>query len=174
MTNWLSDLGNIRLSPSGARFYNAGIIVTGFLLFAFYLTIFVWKLEHNKIQNLMVILTQIFGIIGAASMIMSGLYPINMPVPHSFWSAALDIALGTSFAFSVAALRYYQKIPRWILVMGGITWFVDTLFSLFFNNVHILEWVTIVLFLGYILALGFVTRLISAEHMSGNRFSNDA
>jgi hypothetical membrane protein len=164
MTHWLSDLGNVNVSPSGAWFYNLGIILTGMLLLTFYLTIFVWRLEHNKIQNLMVTLTQVFGVIGAASMIMSALYPINVPVPHSFWSAALDIAIGTSFAFSVAALRYYQETPRWILVMGVITWLVDTLFSIFFNNVHILEWVTVVLFLGYILALGFVTRLLSTKY----------
>jgi hypothetical membrane protein len=167
MTNWLSDLGNIGVSPSGARFYNAGIIVTGILLLTFYLTIFVWRLEHNKIQNLMVTLTQVFGVVGAASMIMSGLYPINLPAPHSFWSAALDIAIGSSFAFSVAALRYYPNTPRWVLVLGVITWLVDTLFSLFFNNIHILEWVTIALFLAYILALGFVTRLISTRPASG-------
>ena len=111
-------------------------------------------MEHNKIQNLMVTLTQLFGAIGAASMIMSALYPINLPVPHSFWSAALDIAIGTSFIFSVAALRYYPQTPKWVLAMGVIAWFVDTLFSIFFNNVHILEWVTIALFLAYILALG--------------------
>ena len=166
-TNWLSDLGNILVSPSGTQFYNTGIIVTGILLLAFYLTIFVWRMEQNKIQNLMVTLTQLFGVVGAASMIMSALYPINLPVPHSFWSAALDIAIGTSFIFSVAALRYYPQTPRWVLAMGVIAWFVDTVFSLFFNNVQILEWVTIALFLAYILALGFVTRQISTRPASG-------
>jgi hypothetical membrane protein len=160
--NWLSDLGNITRSPGGAQIYNLGMIVTGLLVLIFFLTIYIWKLQSNRIQNAMLLLTQVFGILASFSMIMTAIYPINFPAPHSFWSAALDIALGTSFAFSVAALRYYQKTPRWLLAMGILTVLVDFVFSVFFNGVHILEWLTIGLFLAYIFALGAFTRRISS------------
>lgn len=77
--NWLSDLGNTQLSPYGAQFYNLGIVVTGLLVLVFYLTILEWRLDQNRVQNIMVLLTQFFGVIGSVSMILSGYYPINLP-----------------------------------------------------------------------------------------------
>ena len=53
----------------------------------------------------MLFLTQSFGILGAIAMLMSGLYPMNFFVLHSFFSTCLYVLLGTAFAFSVAALR---------------------------------------------------------------------
>jgi hypothetical protein len=105
-------------------------------------------------------------VIGSVSIILSGNYPINLPDLHSFWSAALFVAFGTSFAFSAAALRYHQESPRWLLTMAVLIALADMAFSVFFNGVHILEWVMTLLLVGYILALGGVTRLISTAAKS--------
>jgi hypothetical membrane protein len=163
VSNWLSDLGNTQSSPSGSQFYNLGIIVTALFVLAFYLTISQWRLGKNKVQNIMVLLTQLFGVAASFAMVLTALNPINMPAAHSLWSAALRVSFGTSFAFSVAALRYRPQTPRWLLAMGVVVAATNLVVSMFFNGVHILEWIVLPSFLVYMLALGWVTRLISEE-----------
>ena len=48
MSNWLSDLGNANLNPSGALFYNIGIVATGGLLLLFFLGLSEWKMRQNR------------------------------------------------------------------------------------------------------------------------------
>ena len=164
MSNWLSDLGNANLNPSGALFYNVGIVVIAVLLLPFFLGLSRWKMENNRIQNLMLFLTQGLGILAALAMILSGLYPINFLALHSFFSTCLDILLGTAFAFSVAALKYHPTCPRWLLIVGALTTLVALLYGIF-HTVFVLEWVTIALFLCYIGLLGAETNRLSSETM---------
>lgn len=164
MSNWLSDLGNADLNPHGAFFYNIGIVVTGVLLLLFFLGLSQWKMENNRIQNLMLRLTQGFGILGALALVMSGLYPINFSALHSFFSISLYILLGTAFFFSVAALRYYPTCPKWLLILGALAALVDILSGVF-HSVYVLEWVTVSLFLCYPVLLGVETNRLVSEKM---------
>jgi hypothetical membrane protein len=52
LSNWLSDLGNANLNPSGAPFYNIGIVATGGLLLLFFLGLSEWKLERTGDRTL--------------------------------------------------------------------------------------------------------------------------
>ena len=162
VSNWLSDLGNANLNPSGSLFYNIGIVTTGGALLLFFLGLSRWKMEKNRIQNLMLFLTQGFGILGSLALLMSGLYPMNFLALHSFFSTCLYILLGTAFAFSVAALRYQSLCPRWLLVLGASTAFVAILYG-FFHTVTPLEWITTTLFLCYVGSLGAETNRLSHE-----------
>ena len=157
INNWLSDLGNVKLNPHGAIFYNIGIISTALLLILFFLGLSRWKIENKRVQILMVLLTQAFGILGCICMIMSAIFPINFLEVHSFWSASLYIMLSTAFAFSVAALRYHPKVPRWLLVLGLSTTLMVILTS-FLTTVFILEWITVSLFLSYVCLIGVETK----------------
>lgn len=167
VSNWLSDLGDVEVNPGGALFYNIGIVTIGVLLSLFFLGLPQWKMRNNRIQNLMLHLTQGFGILGALAMLMSGLYPINHFALHSFFSSCSNILLGTAFAFSVAALRYHTSCPRWLLILGAVTTLVDLLFGIS-NIIHpffVLEWVTITLFISYIALLGAQTQRLTSEIM---------
>jgi hypothetical membrane protein len=163
LRNWLSDLGNADLNPSGSLFYNIGIVTTGILVLPFFLGLSQWKTGNNRRQNLMLFITQGFGILGALAMVMSGLYPINLFAIHSFFSACLYILLGTAFAFSVAALRYHPTCPRWLLILGASTALVAMLFG-FFHTITVLEWVTVALFLCYLGVLGAETNTVFKNH----------
>ena len=66
LANWLSDLGNRHVTPSSALLYNTGIVLTAVCLVLFYLGLSVWKLEGNRIQNIMLLLAQCCGIAGSA------------------------------------------------------------------------------------------------------------
>lgn len=164
MRNWLSDLGNADLNPHGALFYNIGIVATGVVLLLFFLGLAQWKMRDNRIQNLMLRLTQGFGILGTLALVMSGFYPINFSSIHSFFSICLYILLGTAFGFSVAAIRYYPTCPRWLLILGALTALADIL-SGAFHTVYVLEWVTVSLFLCYPVLLGAETNRLLSETM---------
>jgi len=155
--NWLSDLGSRQLNPDGAIFYNLGIGVAGISLLLFFLGLSTWLMTGNKKQNFMVYLTQVFGIMGALSMVMSAFFPINMEGIHSIWSASLYILIGTGFGFSVAALRYYPKFPKWMLMLGVVIALEDMLWGMVLN-IYIMEWITVGLFLLYTLLLGIKTK----------------
>jgi len=157
MKNWLSDLGSGELNPHGAIFYNIGIISTALFLIVFFLGLSVWKIEDNKAQIIMLRLTQAFGILGSICMMMSAIYPINLYVIHSFWSTSLYILLSTAFIFTAAALRYHQRVPRWLLILG-VTTAIMVILTSFFPIVYVLEWITLFLFLSYVSIVSYETK----------------
>jgi len=164
LKNWLSDLGSPDLNPSGALFYNIGIIATAVVLPLFFLGLSLWKMENNRTQRLMLYLTQGFGILGACAMLMSGLYPISSPALHGFFSICLYILLGTAFAFSVAALRYHAACPRWLLIVFAFAALVDMLSGIF-HTITVLEWVTVALLLCPLGLLGIATNQLPSSRM---------
>lgn len=157
VTNWLSDFGSSSLNPHGAIYYNIGIILTGIGLMIFFLSLRGQAVEERKAAKIMLLLTKLFGSLGAIAMILSAVFPISSSGAHSMWSACLYIFLGTAFAFSVAAFRYQPTFPRWLLALGILVVIDDLIWSLVLN-IYILEWVTIFLFLVYVLLLGIQTR----------------
>jgi hypothetical membrane protein len=157
MKNWLSDLGSVELNPDGAIFYNIGIISTALFLIVFFLGLSVWKIEDNKAQIIMLRLTRAFGVLGSFCMMMSAIYPINLYAIHSFWSTSLYVLLSTAFIFSAATLRYHQRVPRWLLILGVSTAMMVILTSIF-PIAYVLEWITLLLFLSYVSFVSFETK----------------
>lgn len=157
VSNWLSDLGNRKISPDGSTYYNIGIYISGSLLALFFISLGSTRIKGKRAQNIMLYLTQIFGIVGSIGMVLTGVFSIDNPQTHSFFSAILRICLGTAFGFSVAAFLYQQGINKWMLIIGVITTVTDLLVSVFFNKTHLLEWPVISLFLIYCLLLGYET-----------------
>ena len=156
LRNWLSDLGSNELNPNGAIFYNIGILLGGSFALVFFLGFSTWIKKDKKIQNVMVYLAQIFGVLGGISMILSAIFPITAKEIHSLLSATLYIFFGTAFTFIVFALRYYSKFPKWILVFGILTALVNIVWSVILN-VYPLEWTTVGFFLLFILLIGIAS-----------------
>ncbi len=159
MRNWLSDLGNVDLNPHGAILYNIGIITTAILLLLFFLGLSGIKMNDKRVQNIMLRLTQTFGIFGSFCMILSAIFPINFFEVHSFWSSSLFIMLATGFVFSAAAMRYHQRFPKWLFIIGIATAPIVILWS-FFKSVYVLEWITLLIFLSYVSLLGIETKRV--------------
>ena len=156
MNNWLSDLGNPELNSHGSVFYNIGIASTGLMLVMFFLGLVVWKLEGNKVQIIMLRMTQIFGVLGSSCMVLSGIYPINRYEVHAFWSTSLYVLLSSAFIFSAAMLRYHRGVPKWLL-FAGIFPAILVILTSFFQTIYVLEWITVLLFLFYVTLLAFAT-----------------
>ena len=160
LSNWLSDLGNADSNPHGAILYNLGIISTALLLMVFFIGLSRWRIVKKKVQIIMLLLTQFFGILGSVCMIMSAIFPINLLEVHQVWSMSLYFMLATAFAFSVAALGYHHKVPRWLLAIGVCSALMVNLTS-FFPKVYVLEWITVFIFLSYVGLVGFYTTHIT-------------
>src|SRR4030042_1367788 len=114
-------------------------------------------MENNRVKIIMLRLTQVFGMLGAFCMMMSGIFPINLFEIHSFWSTSLYILLSTGFVFSAAALRYHIGVPRWLLILGVST-AVMVILTSFLPTAYVLEWITVLLFLLYVILVGMETR----------------
>jgi hypothetical membrane protein len=139
---WLSDLGSAQLNPNGAWLYNASVVAAGLLLPPFFLGLSRLKVAASRPPTVLVGLTQVFGLLGAGSMILRAVYPIDQASVHSFWSAGVYVCLGTAFAFSAAALLYRATAPRWLMGLSALA-AVCALGIARFQTVPMLEWVTV-------------------------------
>jgi hypothetical membrane protein len=155
--NWLSDLGNPDLNPTGAAFYNVGVALAAVALLAFFLGLFRLRQKDSRVQTTMTALTVGFGSVGSLAMLMSAVYPINHPAQHSFWCLILFFSIGTGFAFSVAATRHHARVPGWLLGLGAVVVLVNLTVQIFFHDVCLSEWINVPLLLGYCLLLGIAT-----------------
>jgi hypothetical membrane protein len=155
--HWLSDLGSQTLNVLGARFYNAGVIVTALFMLVWFVGLSQWRMQGLSAQKWPLLVAQMAGMAGELALIMSAVYPINMYQQHSFWSHAHFMMLAMGFGFSVASLRYHPRFPRLLLYLGTAA-AVSPFFVLAFDSLYILEWVAVALFLAYVLAVGFSTR----------------
>ncbi len=171
LRNWLSDLGNQITNPQGAIFYNLGIITCAvFLAIWFVAGLSQWRLKDHLVQQRLLFVSRAGGVLTAFALLMSALYPINRLEAHAFWSDANFILFGVSFAFSVAALRYHPLIPRALLYFGGVAAILPSIF-LALNNVYWLEWVSISIFIVYILSIGILSYIISQQTPNPGRLS---
>lgn len=155
--HWLSDLGDASQNPAGFWLYNLAVVLTAGPVLIFFLGFSGWKLASQRVQNRMVLLTQVFGVLGCLALALSAVFPINQIALHRVFSISLYILLGTAFVFSVAALRYHATFPRGVLALGLAAAAFD-LASSFLNQVTWLEWIVVFLFLAYLLALSTCRR----------------
>ena len=144
--NWMSDLGNSEKNPEGALFFNIGCIISGIVMFAFFIGLYEWYIGGKRNRNL-TILTQIAGFYVAFALIMIGVFPIDYPLIHGIWAVSLFIASGFTFIFPAIAL-YKYKFTRNIAKFGLFGTGVNAILWIFFYP--IMEWVTILLSFVYI------------------------
>lgn len=157
--NWLSDLGNQIANPRGAPFYNMGVILTSLSLAIWFAGLSQWKMKKNTVSQRLLAISQLTGIIAAFALIMSALHPIDEGEIHTLWSQIHFVMFGIAFAFSVTALRYHQNFSNRILYLGIVASMLPFLmFTLGKGQTYWMEWVSVGLFILYILTVGKTTR----------------
>jgi hypothetical protein len=109
------------------------------LLATFFIALNGNRIRERKAPNIVLTLTQAFGILGAIAMIFTGIFSIDIPHIHSFFSMMLRICLGTGFGLSVAAFGYHKDVRKWILAIGIVTTLADLIVSVLFNQDFRLE-----------------------------------
>ena len=148
LDNWLSDLGNSTFNPNGAILYNLGCILTGIMLFPFFIGLAKWNKEESWHKNLMIAI-QCIGCFSGFALIMIGVFSEDFMAPHVFWSGVFfDVNLLVLILASIA-LYFHPDFIKWISIYGIVVAVINLLF-VFFLGTPILEWFTVFTALGYV------------------------
>ncbi|MFX1344598.1 MAG: DUF998 domain-containing protein [Promethearchaeota archaeon] len=148
LDNWLSDLGNSSYNPNGAILYNLGCILTGIMLFPFFLGLNTWYTDESWYKNAIRVIQGI-GCFSGFALIMIGIYSEDFIAPHVFWSEVFFNANLTILILSSLALYFHPDFIKWIFIYGIIVAIINLLF-VFFLETPILEWFTVFTALGYV------------------------
>jgi len=117
INNALSDLGCYNFNPKGAIFYNLGCILTGILLFPFFIGFYIWyrdKVWHKLLGYSFQILGGIFSI----NLIMVGIFSEDFPIQHSIFSIALFLSFLVVLILGSIFLGFHPESIKIIIVYG--------------------------------------------------------
>jgi hypothetical membrane protein len=160
--NWLSDLGDTLVNPTGAIFYNTGCIVTALLLAALYLSLDIWRNGDYVLSRLLAI-GQISGLVSSFALILTAVFNIGQnPRPHSLFSMLFCVGLTWFLAFTNTALLRHPRFLKPLGVFGFAVGVVDMVYGVFINR-PVAEWITISLFIVYVLFLVNNTTQLEAD-----------
>ncbi len=152
--NWLSDLGDAALNPSGAFLYRIGSILTGLLVADFFLGLrAAWRNQPSS-ARVSFRIAQIFGIVAAIALIMTGVFSEGQHVSHSLWSGILFVSFGMAVLFSGWALLSDRGVSRRLSYFAFAITAVDWVMGIF-SETHFLEWLMVALMLVYVGAVSW-------------------
>lgn len=152
--NWLSDLGNGSLNPSGALLYRLGCILTGALLALFFVGLRVMTRGRPTKVRIFFWLSQGFGLIAALALVLTGIFSEGAHASHSFWSAVLYISFGTAVFLCGWAFLYLPRFSRSLSYLAFAITVSDWVMSAF-NKTHFLEWIVVTLMLVFVGAVSY-------------------
>ncbi len=125
---WLSNLGNINLNPSGAVFFNWGCIITGLILIPFFVGLYAWK--PQKIWGrILLVLGMVIGIFASISLIMVGIYPETESTSHFIAATIVFSSLFLIIILINLALYENPKFIRVVAYFGILAIIVDITFQ---------------------------------------------
>jgi hypothetical protein len=149
--NWLSDLGNSRLNPTGALFYRLGGILGGSGLAGFFLTLVGRSWGERRAVRVFSILVRLFGTLASVSFVMTGVFSEDMMPMHSWFSIANFAAFGTAIAFTGLASVLGAALPKSLAVLCFAAWGFDVV-SAVFGQTRWVEWVVVAFLIAYVVA----------------------
>jgi hypothetical protein len=162
--NWLSDLGNASLNPSGASLYRIGAVLTGVLLASFFVGLRVMARGQPTKVRIFFSLSQGFGLIASFALVMTGIFSEGAHASHSFWSAVLYISFGSAVFFCGWASLYLPSFSRVLSYLAFAITVIDWVMAAF-NKTHFLEWIVVALMLAFVGAVSY--RVGRARTMEG-------
>ena len=144
---YLSDFGNTVYNPGGAVLYNLGCILTGLMLFPFYIGLYKWYGKESW-RKVLIIITQIVGLASGFALMMIGVFNENYGDPHHLWSTVFFMLnLGVLILANISLLTH-PKFIKLIAVYGFIVAVVN-LALVVLPSSSIIEWFTVFTALGY-------------------------
>jgi hypothetical membrane protein len=124
---WLSNLGNINLNPSGAKFFNWGCILSGIIMIPFFAGLYKWK-PIKKLSKILLIFGMVLGIYASISLVMVGVFPETHLQQHLIAAAGVFSSLFIIIIFISVALFNNPKFIRLIAYYGIIPVVIDLTF----------------------------------------------
>ena len=165
MGNWLSDLGNVVLSPHGSIFFRADMWVVGAALVVFFVGLRAWSRRRGLLLRLLVLLAQASGIAAAIALLMTGVFPENEFVAHALWATIAFIALAVTVWFIAWAVVAHPDLPWRASLFAFAVCAVDVVAVAV--RWYWLEWLAVGLLLLFVLLVSGMTHALAADgHIS--------
>jgi hypothetical protein len=148
--NWLSDLGNADLNPSGALTYNIGVVLTGLALFAFFGGLQRWTLQAGPRMGRRLAAVRVLGYVGAITTVGTALIPeqVNRDL-HGIVSMVNIEFLAAAAALSGLFLLRLRGFWPLVAVVAFATEVVAITFG-FLLHTYWMEWLAIGLVLLFV------------------------
>jgi hypothetical membrane protein len=144
---YLSDFGNSVYNPSGAIFYNLGCILTGIMLFPFYIGLYKWYTKEQW-RKVLLIVTQIIGMASGFALILIGVFNEDFGAPHILWSDIFFFLNLLVLIFANISLITHPKFIKPIAIYGFIVAVINLAFVVL-PSTSIIEWFTVFTALGF-------------------------
>ncbi len=139
LVNWMSDLGSSVLNPRGAIFFNIGCIVSGILLFPFFIGLYEWYIGSDRNKRLTKY-TQVAGFFSAFFFIMIGVFTEDTIELHMTFAMLLFTVNVLTLVLPAMALYQFsftRNIAKFAIVVLCIN------LTLFVLITPLVEWITI-------------------------------
>jgi hypothetical protein len=171
--NWLSDLGNANLNPSGALFYNAGVSVSGAALFAFFVGFRDWSRNGPRAMRRRLVVVQILGCLAAAAMIATAVISENVDADLHGLASMVNIEfLGSAAVLSGLFLFNHPLFWRPIALVGLMLEIAALVFG-FVLHTFPMEWLAVALVLAYVGLMAFNTGAVEGAATGQNGVTID-
>jgi hypothetical membrane protein len=152
--NWLSDLGNSALNPSGAFLYRFDGVLVGVLLALFFVGLRPLARGQEKRVKIFLALAEAFGFIAGVALAMTGVFSEGQHASHWLWSAVLFVCVGTAVFFSGFAVLRHPGFSRRLSYLAFALTVIDWAMAAF-HGTRFLEWVLVTLLLCSVGALSY-------------------
>lgn len=155
MDNWLSDLGNANLNPSGDIFFNAGCILTGLAMLVLMAGLGQWHVDGWKRLTLMA--GQACGVLSALALMSIGIFTEGTPMHGTLaitFFALLFLFLVLTNVSIFSRPQYIKWIGYYALLVVAIDLvFIYTFFAYAYNTIW--EWLAVFSALLWVAMLAF-------------------
>ncbi len=162
--NWISDLGNTFLSPRGSIFFRLDMIAVGAVLAAFFVGLRAWARGQHILMKLLIAVGQLSGLVGAAALVMTGIFSENDYAAHALWATVLFIALATAVWFIGWAPVWHPDLPQRLSYLAFAVCAVDVVSVV--ARRHWLEWLAVGLLLCFVGAVALGTWSMTPSRVS--------
>jgi hypothetical membrane protein len=151
---YLSDFGNSSYSPNGAIFYNLGCILTGLMLFPFFIGLYKY---YTKVQwrKILTIVAQVVGLASGFALIMIGVFSEDFMAAHIFWSNVFFLLILFVLILTNISLLTHPKFNKLIAIYGFVVAVIDFVFVVISGGA-IIEWFTVFSALIYVAFVVFI------------------
>jgi hypothetical protein len=159
--NWLSDLGNPKVNPIGAPFYNAGAVVVAVILVFFFLGLYRWQATATARKwRIMMRVAQGAGILASVALVMTSVFTIGgSPQVHWFWATICFFSLGSFQLFSAISLVKHPSAIKPIAAFGLAAFTIELLWGALYDRLFpqgfFGEWLSMIMFLVYIILVAY-------------------
>jgi hypothetical membrane protein len=145
LDNWMSDLGNPELNPSGSAYFNLACMITGLFLIIFYLGLRHWRNTAGG-KTKMLTAAQASGIFSGIALAGVGYFPETFSPHHFIVSVMFFLSSTVAILLATVALRGRPGFGRAVAGAGYLTAVIGVIFSAqmaMFKSITIIEWISV-------------------------------